>query len=152
MNSLFNLTQDSVPSIRNKEGYIQRNGYSCGYFCVKAMVNVLGNKNDKNLVKSLRLTTEGTSQRSLVRVLRNRGVSASLYYDLSKEDIARHLKKGKYLIVYNHDEEHWLVLGAMSGGLCRFYDPENRWTVRPYEYVEPILNGFGIVCGTKCTK
>lgn len=152
MNSLSRLTGwgsiDAAPS-HNKIGYRQRNGYSCGYFCAKAMINTLGNKDDKNLVKSLKLTQDGVRQTHLISTLRSRGVTASIYRNLSRYSIKDIIDSGKYIIVYHHHFEHWLVLGDIKDDLVAFYDPEGLWL---FDFVSSInwsLKGFGIVCGSK---
>jgi ABC-type bacteriocin/lantibiotic exporter with double-glycine peptidase domain len=132
-----------------RRGYRQKNRYSCGYFCAKALINSLGNGSDKNLVKKLKLTNDGVRQNNLISTLRDRGVSASIYYDLSLRDMKHHLNNGKYILVYRHDVEHWLVLYKVSWGGLHFYDPEGIWSLQTHWFVEDKLKGFGIVCGSK---
>ena len=138
-----------TPNQIMRRSYRQKNRYSCGYFCAKALINSLGSGYDKNLVKKLKLTKDGVRQNNLIKTLRSRGVSASIYYDLSLEDMKRHLDNGKYIIVYRYDLEHWLVLHKITAGCLHFYDPENLWGIRRYDFVKDKLNRFGIVCGSK---
>ena len=151
--SIFTLTQAMTPNgYVNRPGYVQRNGYSCGYFCAKALINTLGNGNDKNLVPRLGLSKDGVGQASLVRTLRSRGVTASIYYDLSFTRMQHFLDAGKLIVVYNDALDHWLILGSMSGTSMRFYDPDGRWFWRQSPKVLGNLKSYGIVCGSKCTK
>ena len=152
MNSLHTVTGGGDISLtlpKNKPGYRQWNPYSCGYFCAKAMINVLGNGNIKNLTKSLKLSTDGTRQVDLVYSLRQRGVSASVYYNLTQAKRLHFLNAGKYIISYDNPLEHWLVLGKIFRDKMFFYDPENKLHSMYSEYMLPRIGSFGIVCGRK---
>jgi predicted double-glycine peptidase len=153
MNSLSRLTGhgsvDVYSTNRNKIGYQQKNNYSCGYFCAKAIINTLGNKDVKNLVKKLRLTTDGVRQTHLINTLRSRGVSASVYYNLNRYCMEEILSAGKYIIVYHYNKDHWMVLGDIKNNTVAFYDPEALWHFDTTYNIDSYLNGFGIVCGSK---
>jgi hypothetical protein len=153
MNSLFFEASDKYGN--RKDMYRQKNGYSCGYYCARLIINVLGDGNDKNLVPLLKLTPDGVNQKNLIRTLRARGVTASRYYDLSVSRMKKFLEAGKYIIVYDHMMEHWLVLGRIHVNpwqnytMMRFYDPQQMWNYKPASEVQDRLKGYGLVCGKK---
>lgn len=132
-----------------KQKYLQRNLNACGYFCAKILINVLGSKDTRNLGESLHLDKDGVSQTKLVSTLRSRGVSATVKFNLTEEKITNILKKGKYIIVYDHNEEHWLIITDLIQGVVHFYDPRNYTKTELFNVVEKTLDGYGIVCGKK---
>lgn len=147
MKNIFEVTE-SKPGLRRWE-YKQKNSYSCGYYCARAIVNSLGDGNDKNLKPLLKLTADGVRQNNLIRTLRARQVGASVHYDLTLSRMDEILRKGKYIIVYHHDLEHWLVLAGIEGKMMRFYDPEEMWNYEDSDRVFDVLDNFGIVCSAK---
>ncbi len=144
MIDLFDLTRPGK--------YEQKNKYSCGYYCAKAMINSLGDGNDTNLKPLLKLTPHGVGQTNLIRTLRARKVGVSVHYDLTLSRMEQILSQGKYIIVYHHGKDHWLVLGEIRGKRMRFYDPEGVWGYEDSGRVFDALGNFGIVCSSKNSK
>lgn len=150
MKDLFEVTKHSH-GLTNRHEYLQKNGYSCGYYCARAMINSLGNGNDRNLKPLLRLTSDGVGQNNLIRTLRARNVGVSLRYDLTLSEMERIIGLGKYIIVYDNRLDHWLVLGGVDGTRMHFYDPEDMWNYKQSDEVIDRLGNFGIVCSSKNT-
>ena len=146
MKDIFEVTESKFG--RRRE-YRQKNRYSCGYYCARAIINSLGNGNDKNLKPLLKLTSDGIGQNNLIRTLRARDVGVSVHYDLTLSRMDEILRKGKYIIVYHHGLEHWLVLVKIEGKMMSFYDPEEAWKYENSDLVFDDLGNFGIVCSAK---
>jgi len=148
MLSVTELTREG-PYKYLRRKYAQKNDYSCGYYCLKVLVNTIGNGADFGLVKSLNMTTDGVCQNSLIHAVRNKGMSASIYRLLCLEDIKKFIRQNKYIITYHHSDEHWLLIVGVRGSVIEFYDSDDIWYMMDYGYVKEELNGFGIVCGKK---
>lgn len=149
-NTLLELvSQSSNFNSRLKESYLQRDGYRCGFFCAKALVNYLGTREIKGLGKELNLTRDGVRQERLIKTLRNRGVSAYARYDLDKTKLEYYLAKGKSIIIYHSREEHWMVLSGIKNGMMEIYDPEGFYRHVRHNHMGKYLGKFGIICSKK---
>jgi hypothetical protein len=113
------------------------------------LINTIGIKSTWGLSVELGLTREGVTQNRLLRTLRNRGVSASVRYDLTRNKLEEYTSKEKYIIVYDHTQEHWMVLCDMEKGWMRFYDPEDIYRMTHYNVLRKHLGKFGILCTSK---
>lgn len=148
-NTLLALVSQSL-SFRNlAPKYKQTDDYRCGYFCAKALINTIGCKSTRGLSVELGLTKEGVSQSNLIRTLRNRGVAASVRYDLSRAKLEEYTDKEKYIIVYHLQNDHWMVLCDMNAGWMRLYDPEGSHKLVHYNTIKKHLGEFGILCTSK---
>lgn len=148
-NTLLALVSQSLSFKSLIPQYKQTDDYRCGYFCAKALINTIGNQSTWGLSVELELSEKGVGQSNLVKTLRNRGVSASVRYDLNGDKLEKYTDKGKYIIVYHLKDEHWMVLCDMNDGWMRFYDPEDKYKLTHYNVIKKHLGEFGILCTNK---
>ena len=101
------------------------------------------------LFRNLGTGRDGTRQGAIVRELRRSGLRASVRYDVDFCRICSEIDRGKLIIAYLTDAEHWVMLY----GYRRFPDSVFVADSRPGEICEhdweaygSRLNRFGIVC------
>jgi len=103
----------------------------------------------KELFTKLRTDRSGTRQTALVHSLRDLGVRVRLRYDMSFAHLRGAVDRGKLVIGYLHDAEHWLVLYGYSETPRRVYvaDPRPQTVCeQEWDTYEERLGGFGMVC------
>ncbi len=131
-------------------GYLQSRNYSCGFASALMVARYCAVTTPaQTLFEALGTGRSGTRQGALVRVLRQSGLSANPRYDLDFQRLRRAIDRGKPIIGYLADAEHWMVIYGYGRGPDRVFvaDP------RPAEPCEqlwsrygPRLRQFGIVC------
>jgi ABC-type bacteriocin/lantibiotic exporter with double-glycine peptidase domain len=103
------------------------------------------------LYSRLGTSGQGTSQGAIVRELRAAGVSANIRYDVGFDRIAREINRGKLLVGYLFDVEHWLVIYGYGRYPDRVFvaDPRpQQQCEQPWESYGTRLGDFGIVCSS----
>jgi ABC-type bacteriocin/lantibiotic exporter with double-glycine peptidase domain len=103
----------------------------------------------QELFERLGTGRDGTRQNAIVRELRAHGVRANVRYDVDFDRLRTAIDRGKLIIGYMHDIDHWIVCCGYALEPERVYvaDPrpgepsEHRWALARIN-----LRGFGIVC------
>lgn len=134
-------------------GYRQAKSYSCGFASTLMVARHFGvEMAATELYELVGTDFWGTSQTSIVRALRAVGLRANTRYDVDLQRISLAVDRGKVLIGYLGDAEHWLVIYGYGRSPDRVFvaDPrpthsecEKRW-----EEYGSRLGGFGIVCSS----
>lgn len=131
-------------------GYRQAKNYSCGFATALMVARHYGVELAAPELYALVGTTYwGTSQTALVRALRQVGVRANIRYDVDFERLATAIDRGKLVVGYLGDDEHWLVLYGYGRDPDRVYvaDPRpSQGCEHPWDAYGARLGGFGIVC------
>ena len=131
-------------------GYRQAKNYSCGFASTLMVARHFGvDIAAQELYEQLGTNYWGTSQSAIVKVLRTLGVSANLRYDVDFERVTTAIDRGKLVIAYLGDDEHWLVIYGYGQQPQRVYvadpRPEHRCEHEWSRYGKR-LGGFGIIC------
>ena len=131
-------------------GYRQARMYACGYASALMVVRYFDiDIGAEALFRQLRTGRDGTRQNAIVRELRSLGLRAGVRYDVDFARIAREIDRGKLIVSYLADAEHWIVVYGYGRAPDRLFvaDP------RPDEPCEHSwsdyggrLEGFGIIC------
>lgn len=103
----------------------------------------------RELYDRLGTSWEGTSQGAIVRELRAAGMSANIRYDVCLDRITREIDRGKLLVGYLFDVEHWLVIYGYGRSPDRVFvaDPRPQQVCeQPWDEYGERLGKFGIVC------
>ncbi len=137
-------------------GFRQTRNYTCGYAAALMVVRAYDdNVSAKKLYADLGTARDGTRQNALLREIRKRGVGANVRYDMDFTKMRRAIDRGKLIVGYLFDVEHWLVIYGYGTDPYRVFvaDP------RPQEICEQLwesygerLGGFGIVCSRRDHK
>ena len=101
------------------------------------------------LFRRLGTGRDGTRQGAIVRVLRECKIRANVRYDMGFAELCRCLGKGKLIIGYLNDLEHWVVIYGFGLEPRRVFvaDPRpDQSCEKSWQQYEPRLGGFGIVC------
>ncbi len=92
---------------------------------------------------------DGTRQNAIVRELRDLGVRVNVRYDVGFGRLATEIDRGKLIISYLTDLEHWVVLYGYGASPLRVYAADPR-AQQPCEHMwldyGPRLNHFGMIC------
>lgn len=131
-------------------GYYQTRNYSCGYACALMVsryfdADVIG----QELFERLGTGRDGTRQTAIVRELRAHGVRANVRYDVDFDRLRAIIDRGKLVIGYMHDIDHWIVCYGYARAPDRVYlaDPRpGEPCAHPWAQAARRLRRFGIVC------
>jgi len=148
------LPERCSPNERGKTlalpGYRQSRNYSCGFASTLMVARYFAPRvSAAELYEQLGTSRDGTRQTSIVRALRVLGVSAHTRYDVDYVRIRREIDRGKPVIGYLFDDEHWLVLYGYARNPDRVFvaDPRpGHPSVQVWEGYGRRLGKFGIVC------
>ncbi len=141
---------DPTVSTLDVPGYRQTRGYSCGYAVALMACRYFSSPvKGQQLFEALGTGSQGTSQTALVKTLRKAELKVTVRYELEYRDYCAQLKKGRPVIGYLHDAEHWVLLYGYGKSPKRIFvaDPrpqfecENSW-----RKLAPKLQGFGMIC------
>ncbi len=137
-------------------GFRQARTYSCGFASALMVLRYFERDVPAlDLFRRLGTGRDGTRQQAIVRELRLLGVSVNARYDVDFDRIQREIDRGKPLIAYLGDLEHWLVIYGYALEPRRVYvaDP------RPDEACEHTwdayasrLGCFGMVCSPRTVR
>ena len=148
------------------EGYRQTRGYTCGYatslmvvrhfrsgggatFAGGATSATGAELTGSALYERLGTGSQGTGQGAIVRELRRAGVKVNVRYDVDLDRIALEIDRGKILVGYLFDAEHWLVIYGYGRTPDRVFVADPR-PEHPCEHLWGAygkrLGNFGIVC------
>ena len=134
----------------NIDGFRQVRNYTCGYVTTAMVLTYFGASiHGKDLFARLGTGRDGTRQGAIVRELRMRGVRANVRYDVDFERIRTEVDRGKLIVSYLADVEHWVVIYGYQHLPCSVFvaDPRpNEVCMQDWEHYGPRLNRFGIVC------
>jgi ABC-type bacteriocin/lantibiotic exporter with double-glycine peptidase domain len=137
-------------------GYRQARMYACGYASTLMVVRYFGiDIAAEALFRQLRTGRDGTRQNSIVRELRGLGLRAGVRYDVDFTRIGREIDRGKLIVSYLADAEHWVVVYGYGRDPDRLFvaDPrpdepcEHSWSDSGAR-----LEGFGIICSRAPTR
>ncbi len=146
------LQRDRADNARTLDlpGYRQARMYACGYASTLMVVRYFGiDIAAEALFRQLHTDRDGTRQNAIVRELRGLGLRAGVRYDVDFARIGREIDRGKLIVSYLADAEHWVVVYGYGHEPDRLFvaDPrpdepcEHSWS----EYGGR-LEGFGIIC------
>lgn len=134
-------------------GYRQSRNYSCGFASTLMVARYFSPRvSASRLYESLGTSRDGTRQTAIVRELRSIGVSANTRYDVCYERLKREIDRGKPVISYLFDDEHWLVVYGHASNPDRIYvaDPRpGHASVFLWSAYGRRLGQFGIVCSAQ---
>ncbi len=103
----------------------------------------------ETLFEQLNTARDGTRQTAIVQTLRSAGVHANIRYDMTFDNLARQLDRGKLVVGYLSDIEHWLVVYGYGRTPRRVFvaDPRPHHRCQePWSSYGARLGRFGIVC------
>jgi hypothetical protein len=147
---LLHRAEDPRVTTLPMPGYRQARGYTCGFAATLMVVRYFDPQASAlELYRRLGTGADGTRQNAIVRVLRAAGVGANLRYDVDFSRVQREIDRGKPLIAYLHDTEHWIVLYGYGREPDRVFvaDPEpHEPCERSWAAYRGRLRTFGIVC------
>ncbi len=107
------------------------------------------------LYELLGTSRDGTRQTSIVRGLRAIGVSANIRYDVDYDRLRQQVDRGKPVISYLFDDEHWVVVYGYAKAPDRVFVADPR-PGHASEYVWSSygdrLGQFGIVCSPQVSR
>ena len=132
-------------------GYRQVRNYTCGYAsALMVLRHYRPETNARELFDRLGTGRDGTRQTAIVRELRASGLSANVRYDVDFTRLRTAIDRGKLVIGYLHDIDHWVVLygyGAAPEQQVYVADPRPlEPCVHGWDAYRPRLRDFGIVC------
>lgn len=129
---------------------MQTRSYDCGLACIRTVLSLKGIRVTEPLLeRKCKLTPAGMTQQAMIMALRSFGITASLRYQLTARDIFKLRVKGRELIVYEYDEDHWSVLRCITPNKVSVHDPyTGAWDFTHKEYFNN-YGTFGLVCGRK---
>lgn len=149
------FTRPGDPHVRTLSipGYRQTRGYTCGFATTMMVMHYFGGTvPGHELFQRLGTGRDGTRQTSIVRELRNCGVRVNLRYDVDFARLATAIDRGKLVISYLVDLEHWIVLYGYGAEPKRVYVADPR-AEQPCEHLwasyGPRLNNFGMICSSR---
>lgn len=106
--------------------YKQKNGWTCGPAVTKIILDYAGkSRADAHLVKQLKTTPAGTSNKQLVRFLKKSGVRLRVQEGASLNTLKKASKKGLVLVTYwipNHKEHHYSIVKKVTTKRIYFHD------------------------------
>lgn len=130
--------------------YRQSRNYCCGFACALMVLHYFESPvAGRELFARLGTARDGTRQGAIVRELRARGVSVNVRYDVGFERIRVEIDRGKLIIGYLHDAEHWIVIYGYAVDPARIYvaDPRPETSCEhSWETFGLRLGRFGMVC------
>lgn len=150
--ALVHRPEDASVCTLPLHGYRQARNYCCGFASALMVLRHFERPlAGQALFEALGTGRDGTGQTAIVQVLRSQGIRANLRYDADFTRVVRAIDRGKLLIGYLHDEEHWLVLYGYGRGPDRVFvaDPEpdpKKVCEQPWESYGSRLGGFALVC------
>ena len=131
-------------------GYRQARNYSCGFATALMVARYYRpDVNARRLFEQLGTGRDGTRQNAIVKVLRAQGLGANVRYDVGFERLRQEILRGKLVVGYLHDSEHWVLLYGYGLAPRRVFiaDPEpGVGCVKAWERYADRLRAFGIVC------
>ena len=134
-------------------GYRQARNYSCGFATALMVARYyLPEIDARELYARLGTSRDGTRQNAIVKALRTCGLAVNVRYDVGFERLAQEIGRGKLVIGYLHDAEHWVLLYGYGRTPQRVFvaDPEpGEACVQPWERYGLRLRDFGIVCSSR---
>jgi hypothetical protein len=134
-------------------GYRQARNYSCGFATTLMVARYFRSEVDaRELFLQLGTGRDGTRQSAIVKALRAWGVGANVRYDVGFARLRREIGRGKLVVGYLHDAEHWVLLYGFGLEPERVFvaDPEpGESCVQPWEPYRERLRDFGIVCSAR---
>ena len=134
-------------------GYRQVRGYTCGYACALMVLRYFGaDVGGEKLFLRLGTGRDGTRQNALVRELRAGGVSVNVRYDVDFARLRTAVDRGKLIIAYHYQAEHWVVLYGYGVEPARVYVADSRAgepSLHLWDSYGPTLRGFGIICSDR---
>ena len=134
-------------------GYRQARNYSCGFATALMVARYyLPEIDARELYGRLGTSRDGTRQNAIVKALRTCGLAVNVRYDVGFERLAQEIGRGKLVIGYLHDAEHWVLLYGYGLTPQRVFvaDPEpGEACVQPWERYGVRLRDFGIVCSSR---
>jgi len=130
--------------------YRQTRNYCCGFATTLMVAHhfdapVAG----RELFENLGTARDGTRQGAIVRELRALGMRVNVRYDVDFDRIRREIDRGKLIIGYLVDAEHWVVIYGYAHQPERLYIADPRPEVEcehAWEAIAPCLRRFGMVC------
>jgi len=146
------FTRPGDPHVRTLTipGYRQTRTYTCGFSSTMMVMHYFGGTlPGHELFQRLGTGRDGTRQNAIVRELRNIGVRVNVRYDVDFTRLATEVDRGKLVISYLTDLEHWVVLYGYGAEPQRVYvaDPRAKQPCEhPWQEYGPRLNNFGMIC------
>ncbi len=149
---------DSVSGVTlPMKGYRQAKNYSCGFACALMVSRHFGcSASAQSIYQDIGTNYWGTSQSQLIAGLRNQGVSVNARYDVGFARIAVEIDRGKLLIGYLEDEEHWLVIYGYATSPRRVFiadpRPDHKQCEHLWDQVGGRLGCFALICSSRDSK
>lgn len=148
------------PLLRDADGactlpvpaYRQTRNYCCGFTCALMVAHYFETPvSARKLFQDLGTSRDGTRQTAIVRELRALGVRVNVRYDVDFDRVRREIDRGKLIIGYLLDAEHWVVIYGYAREPARLYVADPRPAVgceMTWEHIAPRLGRFGMVCSS----
>jgi ABC-type bacteriocin/lantibiotic exporter with double-glycine peptidase domain len=147
------LLGDPTANVLPIAGFYQVRDYTCGYASTLTVLRYYRRYTpEQEVYGQLGTNHHGTSQSSIIRVLRQQGIRASIRYDLNYELIRRCIDSNKLIIGYHHRLEHWVTVFGYAREPDRVFIADSYPGYRRehlWDAYGPKMGSFGIVCSPK---
>ena len=131
-------------------GFRQARSYTCGFASALMVLHYFdAGVGAMELFRQLRTDRGGTRQNALIREFRAAGLRVNARYDVDFARIGQAIDRGKLIVGYLADLEHWLVIYGYGLAPRRVFvaDPRpDQPCEQPWDDYRERLGGFGIIC------